>query len=161
MNYRETDPEFMERFEHFAFEEVPNEEGQQLPAPTRWLAVLATLTGCQGIDAFREILPRALEDGLAPEAVKEMIYQSALRSRGAYADTAAAVSKMGLLAPDAFASNEETIAFVEQLNKQFKIAGTSQEGQAAAMLQLTQAMGAGVLRGWVPARRDGHREQVL
>lgn len=76
MNYRETDPEFMERFEHFAFEEAPNEEGQQLPAPTRWLAVLATLTGCQGIDAFREILPRALEDGLAPEAVKEMIYQS-------------------------------------------------------------------------------------
>ena len=76
MNYRETDPEFMERFEHFAFEEVPNEEGQQLPAPTRWLAILASLTGCQGIDAFREILPKALEEGLAPEAVKEMVYQS-------------------------------------------------------------------------------------
>lgn len=89
-----------------------------------------------------------MNDGLQSTAdLQEMIYQSALRARGAYADTAAAVSKMGLLAPDAFASNEETIAFVEQLNKQFKIAGTSQEGQAAAMLQLTQAMGAGVLRG--------------
>ena len=89
-----------------------------------------------------------MNDGLHTTAeLQEMIYQSAVRSRGVYTDTAAAVSKMGLLAPDAFASNEETIAFVEQLNKQFKIAGTSQEGQAAAMLQLTQAMGAGVLRG--------------
>lgn len=89
-----------------------------------------------------------MNDGLQSTAdLQEMIYQSALRSRGAYTDTAAAVSKMGLLAGDAFSSNEETIAFVEQLNKQFKIAGTSAEGQAAAMLQLTQAMGAGVLRG--------------
>ena len=89
-----------------------------------------------------------MNDGLQSTIdLQEMIYQSALRSRGAYTDTAAAVSKMGLLAGDAFSSNEETIAFVEQLNKQFKIAGTSAEGQAAAMLQLTQAMGAGVLRG--------------
>lgn len=89
-----------------------------------------------------------MTDGLKSTAdLQEMIYQSALRSRGVYTDTAAAVSKMGILAGDAFNSNEETIAFVEQLNKQFKIAGTSAEGQAAAMLQLTQAMGAGVLRG--------------
>lgn len=89
-----------------------------------------------------------MNDGLQSTAeLQDMIYQSALRSRGAYTDTAAAVSKMGLLAGDAFNSNEETVAFVEQLNKQFKIAGTSTEGQAAAMLQLTQAMGAGVLRG--------------
>lgn len=89
-----------------------------------------------------------MNDGLQSTSdLQDMIYQSAMRSRGAYTDTAAAVSKMGLLAGDAFSSNEETIAFVEQLNKQFKIAGTSAEGQAAAMLQLTQAMGAGVLRG--------------
>ena len=89
-----------------------------------------------------------MNDGLQTTAeLQEMIYQSAVRSRGVYTDTAAAVSKMGLLAGDAFNSSEETVAFVEQLNKQFKIAGTSQEGQAAAMLQLTQAMGAGVLRG--------------
>lgn len=89
-----------------------------------------------------------MNDGLqTTKELQDMIYQSAMRSRGAYADTAAAVSKMGLLAGDAFANNEEVIAFVEQLNKQFKIAGTSADGQAAAMLQLTQAMGAGVLRG--------------
>ena len=76
-----------------------------------------------------------------------LIYQSAMRSRGAYNTTADAVAKMGLLAGDAFSSNQETIAFVEQLNKQFKIAGTSAESQAAAMLQITQAMGSGVLRG--------------
>ena len=48
MNLHVTDPEFMERFEHFAFEEVPNEEGQQLDDKTRYMAILATLIGCQG-----------------------------------------------------------------------------------------------------------------
>ena len=89
-----------------------------------------------------------MNDGLQSTAdLQELIYQSAMRSRGAYNATADAVAKMGLLAGDAFSSNQETIAFVEQLNKQFKIAGTSAEGQAAAMLQITQAMGSGVLRG--------------
>lgn len=76
MNYYETDPEFMERIDHFAFEEAVNEEGQQLEAPTRWLAILAALVGCQGREAYREFLPKALDDGLKPEAVKEMVYQS-------------------------------------------------------------------------------------
>ena len=77
MNYHETDPEFAARFDHFAFEEVPGEAGQQLAPADRWLAVLAALVGCQGLDAYREILPRALEGGLAPAAVKEMVYQAA------------------------------------------------------------------------------------
>ena len=76
MNYYETDPEFMERVEHFAFEEVVKEEGQQLPPKTRWLAILAALIGCQGIDLYKEMLPKALEDGLEPEAIKETVYQS-------------------------------------------------------------------------------------
>ena len=89
-----------------------------------------------------------MNDGLQSTTnLQELIYQSVMRSRGAYSATADAVAKMGLLAGDAFNSNQETIAFVEQLNKQFKIAGTSTEGQAAAMLQITQAMGSGVLRG--------------
>lgn len=45
-----TDPEFIERFEHFAFEEVPNEEGQQLDDITRYTAILAALIGCQAVD---------------------------------------------------------------------------------------------------------------
>lgn len=76
MNYYETDPEFMERFEHFAFEEVVNEDGQQLAPQTRYLVILATLIGCQGMDAYKEILPKALDAGLSPVAVKETVYQA-------------------------------------------------------------------------------------
>lgn len=76
MNLYETDPEFMERFEHFAFDEVVNEEGQQLPEETRYMAILATLIGCQGIDEFKIMLPKALDAGLTPVAVKEIVYQS-------------------------------------------------------------------------------------
>lgn len=89
-----------------------------------------------------------LDGGLGDIAgLQESIYQSAQRSRGAYLDTAAAVSKMGLMAGDAFGSSGEIVAFMEQINKQFKIAGTEASGIQAAMLQLTQAMGSGVLRG--------------
>lgn len=89
-----------------------------------------------------------MNDGLqTTDQLQKMIFASAQRSRGSYQDTAEAVSKMGILARDAFSSNAEAVVFVEQLNKQFAIAGTSQEGIKAAMLQLTQAMGSGVLRG--------------
>ena len=64
-DYHHTDPEFTRRFEHFAFDEVVNEEGQQLDAITRHMAVTAVLMGCQGIDEFRLEVPRALDDGLA------------------------------------------------------------------------------------------------
>ncbi|HBI63015.1 MAG TPA: hypothetical protein DDY31_17725 [Lachnospiraceae bacterium] len=79
--------------------------------------------------------------------LQDMIYQSANRTRGSYQETANAVSKLGLMASDAFGSSEEIVAFMEQINKQFKIAGTDASGVQAAMLQLTQAMGSGVLRG--------------
>ena len=59
MDYKITDPEFTERMEHFAYEEVVNEEGQTLDSDTRNLAILATLLGCQGIDEFRIALGRA------------------------------------------------------------------------------------------------------
>lgn len=89
-----------------------------------------------------------MNDGLQTTAeLQDMIYLSAERSRGAYQTTADAVSKLGLMAGDAFDSSAEIIAFTEQLNKQFTIAGTEAAGIDAAMLQLTQAMGSGVLRG--------------
>ena len=69
----ETDPEFMERFEHFAFDEVVNEPGQGLEPETRYLAILAALLGCQGIDEFCTVLPRALDAGLPPVMAKEVI----------------------------------------------------------------------------------------
>lgn len=89
-----------------------------------------------------------MNDGLqTTQDLQNMIYLSAERSRGAYQATADAVSKLGLMAGDSFSSSEEIIAFTEQLNKQFTIAGTEAAGIDAAMLQLTQAMGSGVLRG--------------
>ncbi len=81
------------------------------------------------------------------EELQNMIYLSAERTRGSYQATADAVSKLGLMAGEAFEGPEEVVAFMEQINKQFKIAGTEASGIQAAMLQLTQAMGSGVLRG--------------
>ena len=75
-DYHQTDPEFAERFEHFAFDEVVNEEGQQLDDITRHMAVTATLLGCQGIDEFRTEVPRALDAGVTPVMIKEIIYQA-------------------------------------------------------------------------------------
>ena len=77
MDLKVTDPEFFERFEHFAFDEVVNEDGQQLDAPTRFLAILATLIGCGGTDAYNELLPKALDNGVTPVMVKECVYQAA------------------------------------------------------------------------------------
>lgn len=89
-----------------------------------------------------------MNDGLqATEGLQEMIFLSAERARGSYQATADAVAKLGLMAGDAFSSNAEIIGFMEQVNKQFTIAGTEASGIEAAMLQLTQAMGSGVLRG--------------
>lgn len=76
MSLYKTDPEFMERFSHFAFDEAVHEENQQMDDVTRYMAILATLIGCQGTDAYREILPKALENGVTPIAVKEIVYQA-------------------------------------------------------------------------------------
>ena len=76
MDYHQTDPEFAERFERFTFDEVVNEPGQQLDDTTRYLAILATLLGCQGIEEFGAVLPRALDAGVTPVMVKETVYQA-------------------------------------------------------------------------------------
>ena len=76
-----------------------------------------------------------------------MIYESAQRSRGSYQQTANLVAKLGTLAGDAFSSNQEIIAFAEQLNKQMALSGTTTQEAQAAMLQLTQGLASGTLRG--------------
>lgn len=88
-----------------------------------------------------------VDDSGSVEELENKIFASAQRSRGSYQATADAVAKLGLMAGDAFNSNDEIVAFMEQVNKRFTIAGTSASGIDAAMLQLTQAMGSGVLRG--------------
>ena len=76
MDLYKTDPEFAERFAYFAFTEVPNEENEQLEERTRYMAILATLIGCGGLDAYREMLLKALENGVTPVVVKEIVYQA-------------------------------------------------------------------------------------
>lgn len=79
--------------------------------------------------------------------LQEKIFQSAQRARGAYQTTADAVTNLGIQAADAFTGNDEVIAFTEQLNKSFVIAGTSTAGIESAMSQVTQAMAGGKLEG--------------
>lgn len=81
------------------------------------------------------------------EQLQQKIFQSAQRSRGAYQTTADAVAKMGIQARGAFSSNDELIAFTEELNKSFVIAGTSAQGVDSVMSQLTQSMASGKLQG--------------
>ena len=76
MDLHATDPEFAERFEYFAFNEVVNEENQQLQPATRYLAILAALIGCGGTEAYKETLPRALQNGITPITAKEIVYQA-------------------------------------------------------------------------------------
>lgn len=73
--FSETDSEFMERFENFAFDEVINQD--DLDDKTRFMAILAALLGCQGSDMFRVTLPAALNFGVTPVEVKELVYQAA------------------------------------------------------------------------------------
>lgn len=75
------------------------------------------------------------------------IYESAQRARGSYLDTANLVARIGMNAADAFDSNSEILQFAENLNKSFIIAGASAQEQSSVILQLSQALGSGVLRG--------------
>ena len=86
-------------------------------------------------------------DGGSIEELEAKVMASAQRSRAYYMDTAAAVAKLGINARDAFTNMDEVIAFSELVNKSFVIGGADVQEQSAAMLQLTQAMASGVLRG--------------
>lgn len=88
-----------------------------------------------------------VDDGGSVAELESQIMASAQRSRSYYLDTASAIATMGANASAAFSGNDELIAFMEQVNKQFVIGGASAQGQSAAMLQLTQAMASGALRG--------------
>ncbi|QPR68590.1 tape measure protein [Lysinibacillus macroides] len=89
-----------------------------------------------------------INDGMQTTAeLQERIFASAQATGGSYTATADAVGKLAAQAGAAFSSNDEIIAFTEQLNKTFSIAGTSVIGVESAMLQLTQAMAAGKLQG--------------
>lgn len=73
-SFSETDPEFIELFDNFAFDEVVNHD--DLNGKTRFMAILATLLGCQGSDEFRIMLPAAMNFGVTPVEIKEIVYQA-------------------------------------------------------------------------------------
>ena len=72
--FLETDPEFIERFDNFAFDEVVNSD--DLDDKTRFIAILATLLGCQGVDEFSIMLGAAINFGVTPVEIREIVYQA-------------------------------------------------------------------------------------
>ncbi len=76
-----------------------------------------------------------------------MVYVAAQDARGSFAGMADVVARFGNNAKDAFSSSEEVVAFANLIQKQMTIAGASTQEASNAMLQLSQAMGSGVLRG--------------
>lgn len=115
-----------------------------------YLGFQALKTGVDATDNYTNQSARLalINDGLqTQEQLQHKIYQAAQRSRGAYGETVSSVAKLGLLAKDAFSSNNETIAFAELMNKSFKISGASASEATNGMYQLTQAMAAGRLQG--------------
>ena len=78
-SFLETDPEFIELFDNFAFDEVinmPDIGGKEVDGRTRHMAILAALLGCQGIDEFKAMLPAAMNFGVTPVEIKEITYQA-------------------------------------------------------------------------------------
>lgn len=114
----------------------------------KWLA--NTSDAMTSINARLELMTGNAE---AAAAAQNEIYAAAQRSRGAYTEMANLVSQLGMMAPEAFSdasgnlNTGELVAFAEQLQKQMTISGASGESAAAAMVQLTQGLASGTLRG--------------
>lgn len=72
--FLETDPEFIERFDNFAFDEVVNSD--DLDDRTRMTAVLATLIGAQCVSEYKAMMTAALNFGITPVEIKEVVYQA-------------------------------------------------------------------------------------
>lgn len=108
----------------------------------RWL--VNTSDQLTSINARLRLMTSSAE---AAAAAQEEIYQAAMRSRGAYADMADFVSQLGTVAGNAFTGTDELVAFAEQIQKQMAISGASGASAQAALVQLTQGLASGTLRG--------------
>lgn len=119
-DFLRTDPEFIERFDNFAFDEVVNQKGQELDDKTRFMAILSTLLGCQGIDEFKAMVPAALNFGVTPVEVKEIVYQ--------------AVAYLGI---------GRVFPFIKAVNEIFEERGIALplEGQATTTIENRREMG--------------------
>ena len=108
----------------------------------RWL--VNTSDQLTSINARLRLMTGSAE---AAAAAQEEIYQAAMRSRGVYADMADFVSQLGTVAGNAFTGTDELVAFAEQIQKQMAISGASGASAQAALVQLTQGLASGTLRG--------------
>ena len=108
----------------------------------RWL--VNTSDQLTSINARLRLMTGSAE---AAAAAQEEIYQAAMRSRGADADMADFVSQLGTVAGNAFTGTDELVAFAEQIQKQMAISGASGASAQAALVQLTQGLASGTLRG--------------
>lgn len=106
-----------------------------------------TLKAADTFVTTRARLELIVDGGQSVQQLQDMIYAASQRVRGDYIAMANTVSRLGLLAGDAFANTGEIVAFAETMQKAFKISGASIEEQTSAMYQLTQAMAAGRLQG--------------
>lgn len=146
-------------------DEIPPAANQAADSFSRWKNPLVTAASAiytikaalQGVSRVTDIVDtftlttariNLMNDGLQTTSeLQNMILASAQRSRAEYGATAAAVSKLGILASEAFSGSEEIVAFSELMNKSFKVGGASIQEQTSAMYQLTQAMASGKLQG--------------
>lgn len=136
---RRTDPEFVERFGSFAFDEVMRAEGPgggDLDERTRCMAVLAALLGCQGVEAYRAMLSGALEAGLSPVEAKEIAYQ------------AVAYLGIGRVLPFLSATNDVLAERGEQLPLEGQATAAADERLEAGNRIQVDVFGEGMRRAW-------------
>lgn len=129
-----TDPEFIEGFDNFAFDEVVNQD--DLDDRTRMMAILATLLGCQGIDEFKAMLPAALNSGVTPVEAKEIVYQ------------AVAYLGIGRVFPFLHATNDVLTARGVELPLPSQAATTTEDRLAAGIQAQVDIFGEGMKDFW-------------
>lgn len=112
-----------------------------------WDAVSGSAVYLDNLSQIQARLNNINDGSQTTEQLQSKIMAAANRSRGSYQDMANSVAKLNLLASDAFKSNDEAIAFAEQLNKMFVVSGASSQEASNAMYQLNQAMASGRLQG--------------
>lgn len=106
------------------------------------------ITTADSMTQVRNKMNLLTKDATQTQATMDKVYQAALRSRAGYAVMADSVAKIGIRAGHAFGNNvDQIIAFTETFNKMGVVSGSTAEEMNAALLQITQALGAGVLRG--------------
>lgn len=112
-----------------------------------WELVRQTVAWSDEMTNIQARLAQVNDGSRTQDQLMQDIYRNAQDAHASLQGMADIVGRFGNNARDAFSSNDELLAFSNQLYKMFSIAGTDQNGTAAAMLQLSQGLGAGVLRG--------------